>query len=396
MSQELCYTTVYGRYTSEIECLRFFPEDTFKLFNYYKEKDPTYKWDAKSFIADALVGLPEYIPTEEIQQQNGTVKVRKLYRLSINLYKELEKRTEQYFLENEDVWGKFKVEKTSDEDFKSILHELCYKLDPKEEKMFGYWIWQVVNKLRGKFPEYPTFLGMVGKPADGKDFTLGQFQLALGCGDDTGLIPRGFSMSELDAAFCGKEFYSQGVVRFEEISARRKADIDTFKTVITNPKVTVKEKYKEPFEFLSRNSYCGTANESFQCMVNDTENRRIIEINWKSVKGEVSKEKVRNIFDRLIACCPEEEIYDEDEIMGYIHAQFDGDVTTDKIWSNREFMEFLERSSRVRVGQVKEYMKCSFAEARKFLQDERFFEYVETGRYYRIDNVALLDALNIE
>lgn len=393
---EINYQSIYGRYESEIECLRFFPEDTFKLFNYYKEKNPKEIFDEKEFIADAICFLPSCIRTESITQVNGTVKTRKVFKVNVNLYEKLEKRTKQYFLEHADVWAKFKVEKTSNEDFKSVLHELCYKLDPKEEKMFGYWIWQSINKLRGHFPEYPTFLGMVGKPGDGKDFTLGQFQLALGCGDETGLIPEGFSMSELDANFSTKDFYSRGIVRFEEISARRKADIDTFKTVITNPKVTVKEKYQAPFVFLSRNSYCGTANESYQCMVNDTENRRIIEINWKSIKGEVSKNQVRSIFERLIACCPEEEIYDESEIQSYIHEQFDGDITIDKIWSNREFMEFLKSSSRVRVGQVKEYMRCSFAEARKFLQDTRFFEYVKSGTYYKVNNIKLIEVLEAE
>lgn len=63
-------------------------------------------------------------------------------------------------------------------------------------------------------------------------------------------------MSVLDSNFATRDFYSKGIIRFEEISARRKADIDTFKTVITNPKVEINEKYKMPFHFLSRNSSC--------------------------------------------------------------------------------------------------------------------------------------------
>ena len=355
--------------------------------------------DSHDVLKYALTNARSNIPTREMTQANGTKKEAPLYQITISMLKDiqkdLEKRFEEWENEHYDPWSKLNTQKTSDEDFKAVLHELTFQLPENEEKMFGYWIWQAINKLRGHFPEYPTFLGVVGKPGDGKDFTLGQFQLALGISDESGLIPRGFSMSELDAAFCGKEFYSQGIVRFEEISARRKADIDTFKTVITNPKVTVKEKYKMPFEFLSRNSYCGTANESFQCMINDTENRRIIEINWKSLKGKVSKKEVRNIFDRLIACCPEEEIYDEDEILGYIHAQFDGDITIDKIWSSEALRNKLSQASRIRVGEVKEYLRCSFAEARKFLQDEKYFEYVKSGQYYRI-LPTILDVLNVE
>ena len=52
-------------------------------------------------------------------------------------------------------------------------------------------------------------------------------------------------------------------------------------------------------------------------------------------------------------------------------------------------------SSRIRVGEVKECLRCSFAEARKFLQDEKYFEYVKSGQYYRI-LPTILDVLNVE
>ena len=81
--------------------------------------------------------------------------------------------------------------------------------------------------------------------------------------------------------------------------------------------------------------------------------------------------------------------------MGYIRAQFDGDITIDKIWSCEALRIKLGMSTRIRVGEVKECLRCSFAEARKFLQDERFFEYVESGHYYKI-LPTILDVLNVE
>lgn len=382
-------------YTTQEEFCFGFADDLFAQWPELAEAG----FDSHELLRYVLTNARNFIQRMDIMQANGTKKEVPMYQITISMLKDiqkdLEKRFEKWDNEHYDPWSKLNTQKTSDEDFKSVLHELTFQLPENEEKMFGYWIWQAINKLRGHFPEYPTFLGMVGKPGDGKDFTLGQFQLALGLGDESGLIPEGYSMSVLDSNFATRDFYSKGIIRFEEISARRKADIDTFKTVITNPKVEINEKYKMPFHFLSRNSYCGTANESYQCMINDTENRRIIEINWVSLKGKVSKKEVRNIFERLIACCPEEEIYDEDEILGYIHAQFDGDITIDKIWSCEALRIKLGMSSRIRVGEVKECLRCSFAEARKFLQDERYFEYKESGHYYNI-LPTILDVLNAD
>ena len=98
--------------------------------------------DSHDVLKYALTNARSNIPTREMTQANGTKKEAPLYQITISMLKDiqkdLEKRFEEWENEHYDPWSKLNTQKTSDEDFKAVLHELTFQLPENEEKMFGY------------------------------------------------------------------------------------------------------------------------------------------------------------------------------------------------------------------------------------------------------------------
>ena len=97
--------------------------------------------DSHTLLRYVLTNAKSFIQTMEIKQANGSTKVVPLYQITISMLKDiqkdLEKRFEEWENEHYDPWSKLNTQKTSDEDFKAVLHELTFQLPENEEKMFG-------------------------------------------------------------------------------------------------------------------------------------------------------------------------------------------------------------------------------------------------------------------
>lgn len=313
---------------------------------------------------------------------------------NLTIFNQLRVKTLDYY-ENEYDPCEFMCEnvKPNQERFLNLCKKLFAKLTKDELVLFTCWIWQAVRTIKGEKVKFPLFLGLSGKMGIGKDTVLRCFQKACGCRTTA------FNMFDmLNSSFSTKEIMQSGIVRFEEITARKHADIEKLNSLITATDLQLNIKYKRQTNITPKNIYCGTSNDGFDYLVIRNENRRIVNINWQRL--DISLDEEEDICREIINSCPyEEHLFKEDEIDKLVRNQKTiNKYTQQKLdeynnsfdRDNQKFLTIILAHDKLTVGTIQGITGCSRAEAAKFLSDELFFTKVSpTSRFYNADRYAI-------